>query len=135
MKIQMQKTETFYVFASPATVNKTENVVLQGLEGETLVISSINGKTAKKDICDGCAMVKPYELPHGQYRLKTEGKGKKETMVGSLVIGQDKATFSMVDTATAIKELAIALTESNARIEQNEIAIKALVQSQKIILG
>lgn len=134
MKIQTKRTETFYVFASPVTVNKTENVIVQGLEGDDLIISSLDGKTAKKGISDGVVVVKPYELPNGQYRLRVVD-GKRETAWGSLVIGNEKATFSMVDNATAIKSLAIALTEATARIAHTEKSVDALIEDNKIDLG
>ena len=134
MTIQTKRTDTFYIYASPVTVNKTENIVIKGLEGETLVISSLDDKTTKKGVSDGIVVVKPYELPNGQYRLKVID-GKTETMFGNLVIGNEKATFSMVDTATAIKALATALTEANARIARTEGAVDALLKTNQIDLG
>lgn len=134
MIIQSKRTDTFYVYASPVTVNKTENVIVKGIEGESLVISSLDGKTTKKSVSEGAAVVKPYELPNGQYRLKVI-EGKTETMFGNLVIGNEKATFSMVDTATAIKALATALTEANARIARTEVSVDALEKTNKIDLG
>ena len=135
MKIQTQKTQSFYVFASPVTVNRSENILLQGIEDKTFVISSPFGKTSRTGVSDGSIILKPYEMVNGVHCLSSMDDRGRSTPFGTLLIVEDKATVSMLDYGSAIKALAVTLNGSVKRIEQTESAVNTLQEQSKIGLA
>lgn len=135
MKIRMQKTKAFYVFASPVTVNRSENILLQGVEDKTLTISSPLGRTSRIQASDGNVILKPYEMVNGLHQISSVDERGKETALGTLLIVENKATVAMLDYGSAIKALALVLDKSVGKIEANEKNIKNLLDDNKIDLG
>ena len=109
MKVKMKKTHLFYIFGSPVTVRRGENIHLNGLEGEYLSISSSEKKNARLKITDGSVILKPYEMPSGLHELSTvDGKGEKRH-VGSLSISAEHVTLAEIGVGDGMDRIAVFL--------------------------
>lgn len=107
MNVTMKRTSVFYVFGSPVTVKKTENIVMDGLEGEYLLICSPYDKKARVALASGTVTIKPYEMSYGIHELYTVDKRGVSIPVGTVGILADSATLGEVCIGDAINKLAL----------------------------
>lgn len=117
MKINAKKTTLFYVFGSPVTVKRTENIVIDGLEGTYVQITSPSKKIARIAIASGSVTIKPYEMSYGIHELHSVDSRGISTPIGTIGILDDSATISQVKIPDAVNALALFCEEVRASLK------------------
>lgn len=130
MKIDVKKTNLFYIFGSPVTVKRTENIVISGLEclfAQLCVCDSV--KIAMKPV-DGSITLKPYELMNGTYELRAVDENRNSIDIGTVSITDTFATVSEISASKAIDKLALWAEKIDCSLEK---VVRTLDQMDKEI--
>ena len=107
MKIKVTPTKLFYVFGSPVTVRRSENIVLEGIEGRYVLISSPASRTSKIALANDSVTLKPYDMSYGIHELYAVDEKGVSIPIGTVGIVADTATVGEVCAMDAINKLAL----------------------------
>ena len=130
MKVNVTRTNLFYIFGSPVTVKRTENIVLSGLECAYVQICVCSNAKINMKPVNGEITLKPYELMNGMYELRAVDENRNTIDIGTVSITDTFATVSEISASKAIDKLALWAEKIDCSLEK---VVRTLDQMDKEI--